>query len=524
LSHPNTIQFFDFGEMENGTLFIVMEYIEGESLADMLLRGPLDADRVDRLLIQICGSLNEAHQLGVIHRDLKPDNILFTNRGGQSDFVKVLDFGIAKRSEAEDERSTRLTKQGMVLGTPPYMSPEQFSGTVLDPRSDIYSLGLITYEMLTGTLPFAAKTPWEWATKHLTAEPDPIERHPTGEQLPPHKRGAVMKALMKNRDDRQSGVLEFMRDFTAVTDPSSAWAMVTSPSGTFSPREIMAASATAPAPTGARPAVGTPEPMPETGESSIWTTSQVRAASKARLGLLFAAFILGGAGIGALIWSMSSPSGTDGTKMASVAAPVDAPTTEDTTPDPVAPGASPAEDNGKKANELEQPDEATPADPKGGDPKPKAEEDKDPTPAAPKAKPSRRTSSPTKVAKPPEPDPTPAATPDPPKPKPFVPRTPPPPPDPADSNIDALERQGLEAIQQGDFPAAIKAISSIRKKQGVSASKSLQRALAKKAYRKIGALIIAGDCGGAQKLYQDLRRVDSHDASTKQFSAACPAP
>ncbi|MCB9617300.1 MAG: protein kinase [Sandaracinus sp.] len=123
LHHPNTVQFYDFGELEDKTLFIVMEFIEGEDLAHRLQRGPVDQPTADKLLIQICGSLHEAHQRGIVHRDLKPENVLLTSRGGQSDFVKVLDFGIAKRSEAEDESKAKLTKQGMVLGTPPYMSP-----------------------------------------------------------------------------------------------------------------------------------------------------------------------------------------------------------------------------------------------------------------------------------------------------------------------------------------------------------------------------------------------------------------
>jgi serine/threonine-protein kinase len=256
LSHPNTIKFYDFGELKDTkTLYIVMELIEGESLALALQRGPMPAPRVDKLLVQIAGSLYEAHQKGIVHRDLKPENVLLTDRGGQTDFVKVLDFGIAKRSEAEDARQAKLTKQGMVLGTPPYMSPEQFSGQALDPRSDIYSIGIMTYEMLTGKLPFEAKTPWEWATKHLTAQPIPMEAHPAGMSMPENKKQAILRALAKNKEQRQTTIMEFLQQFTGYQDPQAAWTMATSSAG-MTPQ-------VAPLPTGAAPRalVGTPTPM-----------------------------------------------------------------------------------------------------------------------------------------------------------------------------------------------------------------------------------------------------------------------
>lgn len=265
LSHPNTVQFFDFGELEDHTLFIVMEYIQGESLAHALERGPMPPDRVDKLLIQICGSLHEAHQRGVVHRDLKPENVLLTDRGGTPDFVKVLDFGIAKRSEAEDDDSAKLTKQGMVLGTPPYMSPEQFSGQTLDARSDIYSLGVMTYEMLIGRLPFDGRTPWEWATKHLTEQPAPLETFPTGSMLAPGKRMAVMRALEKDREQRQPDVVTYLREFTGFDDPAAAWTMATSVGG-YPPSVAGPAPATGSAGAAPRPPVGTPSaPMPESG-------------------------------------------------------------------------------------------------------------------------------------------------------------------------------------------------------------------------------------------------------------------
>jgi len=266
LSHPNTIQFYDFGKFDNGTLYIVMEFIQGAALAQVLEeqhgRG-IDVARCDKILIQVCGSLHEAHQRGIVHRDLKPDNILLTNRGGQTDFVKVLDFGIAKRSEAEDEKKGKLTQQGMVLGTPPYMSPEQFGGQALDARSDIYSLGIMVYEMLTGKLPFEAKTPWEWATKHLTAQPESLDTNPAAAHVPPSKRAAVMKALQKNRDARQATVLEFLQEFTGYQDAQAAWTMATSAGGAIMPKggDGQAGSARTPVPT--------PAPMPQTQSTPL---------------------------------------------------------------------------------------------------------------------------------------------------------------------------------------------------------------------------------------------------------------
>ena len=156
LQHPNTIQVYDFGSTPDGILYIVMEFLQGKSLADTLeAGGAMAPERAVAILEQVCGSLEEAHRRGIVHRDLKPDNVVLVERAGKKDFVKVLDFGIAKRSNEEDKNEQKLTQQGMVLGTPPYMSPEQFTGQPIDLRSDIYSLGVMAYEMLTGKLPSA---------------------------------------------------------------------------------------------------------------------------------------------------------------------------------------------------------------------------------------------------------------------------------------------------------------------------------------------------------------------------------
>ncbi|MEB2310311.1 MAG: serine/threonine-protein kinase [Sorangiineae bacterium] len=216
LEHPNTIKFFDFGSTSDGTLYIAMEFVKGESLMNAIEKGgPMAPDRMLKIMRQVCGALDEAHKQGIIHRDLKPENIVLTERAGEKDFVKVLDFGIAARSESADaQKEAKLTQQGMVLGTPPYMSPEQFTGKALDMRSDIYSLGVMAYEMLTAQLPFEADTPWQWATQHMTAQPRPFEATATSSQVPANMRSAIMRALSKDRDQRQGSARAFFEELS----------------------------------------------------------------------------------------------------------------------------------------------------------------------------------------------------------------------------------------------------------------------------------------------------------------------
>jgi tRNA A-37 threonylcarbamoyl transferase component Bud32 len=224
LEHPNTIQVFDFGASADGILYIVMEFLQGKSLAATLEKdGAMAPARVEKIMKQICGSLAEAHGRGIVHRDLKPDNVVLVDRAGQKDFVKVLDFGIAKRSSEVDSGDQKLTQQGMVLGTPPYMSPEQFTGRPIDARSDIYSLGVMAYEMLTGRLPFHANTAWEWATQHMNQAPIPIESFPEGQAAPEPMRSVIERALAKSPDERFQTVSEFVDAFAGTpSDQRSA--------------------------------------------------------------------------------------------------------------------------------------------------------------------------------------------------------------------------------------------------------------------------------------------------------------
>jgi serine/threonine-protein kinase len=191
LDHPAIVPVYDFGE-EAGQPYLVMRYLPGGSLTDRLKQGPLFFAETVRIITRLAPALDEAHKLGVIHRDLKPDNILFDHRNEPF----MTDFGIAKLSE---ERGS-LTTGGLIIGTPGYMSPEQANGDELDGRSDIYSLGIIIFEMLTGKLPYTANTPIGLIMQHITQPiPNILEINP---DLPPTCESIIAQAIAKEPDKR----------------------------------------------------------------------------------------------------------------------------------------------------------------------------------------------------------------------------------------------------------------------------------------------------------------------------------
>ena len=215
LEHPNVIHVYDYGTAPEGYLYIVMEYVQGASIAHELNRLRfLPLARVSHVVEQVCGALAEAHSLGIVHRDLKPDNLMLTERAGIKDFLKVLDFGIAKSGR---ESLAGLTRAGAMLGTPPYMSPEQFLGVDVGPQSDVYSLGVVLYEMLSGALPFEAESPWAWARLHMEARPQSLALTPDGAALPAGVVEVVMRCLNKRPNDRPKGMQELCRMFLAVS-------------------------------------------------------------------------------------------------------------------------------------------------------------------------------------------------------------------------------------------------------------------------------------------------------------------
>jgi eukaryotic-like serine/threonine-protein kinase len=211
LSHPNTARVYMYGQLEDGACYIVMEYLEGKNLAQITrAEGMLRSARAVNIMVQVCGALEEAHRQGMVHRDLKPENIFLTSQGGIADFPKVLDFGLAKVTQREMRPgSLILTQEGMVFGTPEFMSPEQARGQQLDARSDIYSLGCILYEMLTGKLPFDAAQPMDYLALQIRGTPIPLGERIPNLRMPPGLEAVVMKTIEKEPDKRHASAADF---------------------------------------------------------------------------------------------------------------------------------------------------------------------------------------------------------------------------------------------------------------------------------------------------------------------------
>ncbi|HRC55408.1 MAG TPA: serine/threonine-protein kinase, partial [Kofleriaceae bacterium] len=216
IQHPNIVDIIDYGVLQHGNerlVYFIMEYLAGATLSHLIrAEAPLPPERTFAIGLQVADALAASHRCNIVHRDLKPDNIILGQRGRERDFVKLLDFGIAKLTG--DQPGSRRTRTGIVMGTPAYMSPEQCDGRgLVDHRTDVYALGIVLYEMLTGRVPFVGEGYGEVLVQHLTQPPT---RPSQFRMLPPHVEAVVLKALEKRADLRYPTMEEMMR---ALADP-----------------------------------------------------------------------------------------------------------------------------------------------------------------------------------------------------------------------------------------------------------------------------------------------------------------
>ena len=210
LDHPNIITTTDFGRTNDGSLFLAMEFLAGISLGAAIAAGPMPIDRALAIERQILRGLDHAHAAGVVHRDLKPENIMLVERDGQRDFVKILDFGIAKVTEPQSGGQA-LTQAGVIFGTPEYLSPEQALGEAVDARADIYAAGVILYEMLAGRRPFESEDKVKIISMHLAHAPPRVRDVSPSVDLPLPLEQAVLQAMEKSRDNRFATAAAFMQ-------------------------------------------------------------------------------------------------------------------------------------------------------------------------------------------------------------------------------------------------------------------------------------------------------------------------
>jgi serine/threonine protein kinase len=262
IGNEHIVDVVDYGTLPDGSAYLVMELLEGMPLSDVIARREiLPIERIARIAAQVCEGLRAAHEAGIVHRDLKPENIFLSTRKS-TDFVKILDFGIAKMLSSGEP----LTKKGLIVGTPHYMSPEQAAGAVVDPRGDIYSLGVILYELATGHVPFDATHYMGVLAKHLTEPPPPFDSLSLPAKLPPEFEAIVQKCLAKLPDQRFQSMLEVME---ATERLSQRLCAPPEP-----PAQLVSASPSVPPPWTAAPSAAPPAPLaPRDRQRSPWRRS-----------------------------------------------------------------------------------------------------------------------------------------------------------------------------------------------------------------------------------------------------------
>ena len=221
IGHPHIVDVFDSGTTPEGAVYLVMEHLGGQNLHELLsLEGPLPSSRAIFIGREICEALEAAHRAGILHRDMKPENVFLIDKEGRRDFVKVLDFGIAKSLDQISDREKRLTTPGMAMGTPEYMAPEQAGGGITDARADVYAVGAILYEMLTNRPPHEGKNVMEVLSRKATLAPTPVRQ--TNAKVSPALDQLIMRTLSILPDDRPQSMAALSEALAAVLNDSAA--------------------------------------------------------------------------------------------------------------------------------------------------------------------------------------------------------------------------------------------------------------------------------------------------------------
>jgi serine/threonine protein kinase len=292
INHPNVAGIYDFGESE-GLIYLAMEFVEGQPLTDIIKHhGALPPMRASEIARQTAEGLTVAHDMGIVHRDLKPDNIMIAKGRNGADLVKVVDFGIAKAAASDEQK---VTKTGMVVGTPEYMSPEQLSGDPLDARSDIYALGLMTFNMLTGKLPFPGESMQETMIMRLTDDPRPLGEMKPDVVWPAELQRVMDKALARRADERYRNASEFAHDLVQAIDRMPATSITAMGTQIVRPSDAARAAAAATAATihveVPKTRIGTKEEVSRPASSPAATPTKSKTPIFAGIGVLAAAGI-----------------------------------------------------------------------------------------------------------------------------------------------------------------------------------------------------------------------------------------